>query len=500
MKKILVILPNNLGDVIMAIPVLQGLKAQYPGSHVAFFVESGFEAGIENSPFCDEIITFPRKSIRDSLNTAQWQEGIESCRSVVEQIARETFDLIINLCQHEFIAIMVPLMKGARVLGMYYMREGNHAIDDIWSQYLYAIPFSRKSNKLHAIDVYRRIAGVTQHSGKGDIVISKNEKEWAIACLNAKGIDLQGKIIVFQAGAAIGSKRWPVEHFIALGKLLVEKHWRILLAGAPSEREVSLCIQQGIGVNCFVFAGETSFRQSMALCSMAQGCVTGDTAQMHAAAGLGVCVYALFGPTNPVETGPYGNGHWVFSAYCPERPCFKNECATKICMRSILPQTVFACIIDKDPGPSPRCDVYRTALEKNSDMVLTPFASNRNSYFSPAAANAALKACGEKGEALPHDDEYAIMFGETGQWITIVDKMSTALESFLSTRNTAFVKEFERQKASLVGFKGIGEFWTALLNLRLNSIPLLDPLEGIRKSLERCRLTLQHIENAIAEP
>jgi len=48
-----------------------------------------------------------------------------------------------------------------------------------------------------------------------------------------------------------------------------------------------------------------------------------------------------------------------------------------------------------------------------------------------------------------------------------------------------------------MNFKGIGEFWTALLNIRLNSVPLLNPLEGIKLSIEVCNSTIQQIRNAI---
>jgi len=63
-EKILVMLPNNLGDVIMATPVLEGLRSKYPECRCAYFVEEGFEVGIENNPHCDEIIKFPRKKLK----------------------------------------------------------------------------------------------------------------------------------------------------------------------------------------------------------------------------------------------------------------------------------------------------------------------------------------------------------------------------------------------------------------------------------------------------
>jgi len=126
--------------------------------------------------------------------------------------------------------------------------------------------------------------------------------------------------------------------FISLGKLLAANGWNICVTGAPVEQEVAATIASRIGTKAVCAAGETSFRQSIALLSCGRACVTGDTAQMHASCALGIPTYAIFGPTNPVETGPYGDGHYVFSGHGPHMPCFKSECTSQECMKSIAPK------------------------------------------------------------------------------------------------------------------------------------------------------------------
>ena len=65
---------------------------------------------------------------------------------------------------------------------------------------------------------------------------------------------------------------------------------------------------------------------------------------MHLAAAAGTPVIALFGPTDPARTGPYGSGHAVIRAELSCSPCFLKKCQTKKCMEDISPGQVFAAV------------------------------------------------------------------------------------------------------------------------------------------------------------
>jgi ADP-heptose:LPS heptosyltransferase len=65
---------------------------------------------------------------------------------------------------------------------------------------------------------------------------------------------------------------------------------------------------------------------------------------MHIAAALDIPTIALFGPTDPKKTGPYGwqsnNNLKVIRADIPCNPCRKKECADLVCMDNIKVETV----------------------------------------------------------------------------------------------------------------------------------------------------------------
>ena len=496
--KILVLLPNNLGDVIMATPVLEGLKKKHPLCFCAFFVEEGFEAGLEHNPHCDEIITFPRKDIKAALAPGSGDRGYGMLTECINSLRARKFDRIVNLSQTPYVSFIAGLLASGDSVGRRFLAQGNHAIDDGWSAYLYAVAFARSCNNLHAVDIYRRIAGVTRHRGGYTATFTPQETRWAHAFLQEKNAHPRKKIVIFQPGAAFASKRWPVDNFVRLGRLLVSDDWQIVVTGAPPEKDLALGIAVAIGQDCVSVAGETSFRQSMAICSIANGCVTGDTAQMHAAAACDVKTYAIFGPTNPIETGPYGSGHFVFSARCPKRPCFETNCKTGICMQSVLPETVFACIKEQGPGENPRCDVYTTVVEKDGDYRLIGVSGEAEKYFSSPMAHITRRAFEETPlEPEMLGPEYEIAMDSSRKWLEHLGAMHKALDDYQKTGDKDFVGFFEEKKSGLTKLKGPAEFWTALLNIGLNSVPLIDVREAVVRYREVCAALDRRIRNAI---
>jgi heptosyltransferase-1 len=483
MKKILVILPNNLGDVIMTLPVLGGLKTADPQAHISFFVEQGFEAGLVNSPFCDRIFTFDRKSVRDMARTADWRGAIAEIKKTIADLSSEKFNRVINLSQHPYPSYVTALLGCGDCAGRRFLREGNHALPDAWSRYLYAIPFARSCNDLHATDVYTRIAGPCQMGVSGGLRVSDEEKSKAAAFLYANGMKPDaGPLLVMQPGAASSAKRWPLDHFAALGSQLVANGYRIVVTGAPAEIAPARALGDRIGGSVLVTAGKITFRDTIALLPFTKGCVTGDTAIMHAAAALKVRAYALFGPTNPVETGPYGPGHFVLYGRCVKRPCFCMDCKNTLCMKSIVPETVLG-VIKESSVDAAGCDLYKTALRPDGSTCLEPVAAGGAGLFDPAGAALARAIA---ANAMPDAPVEAVR-RDAGVFIDRLDRMAAALAEYLETRSMDAIRRYERIHDESGEASGIAAFCAAFLNIRLNGIPLLDPIAGVKESLAACR-------------
>ena len=80
--------------------------------------------------------------------------------------------------------------------------------------------------------------------------------------------------------------------------------------------------------------------------------LTTDSGPMHLAAAVGTGVVALFGPTAPWRTGPYGPGHTVLRAGITCSPCFKKDCLTtdyeeRACMTRLSVDEVVRAVLER---------------------------------------------------------------------------------------------------------------------------------------------------------
>jgi len=93
-------------------------------------------------------------------------------------------------------------------------------------------------------------------------------------------------------------------------------------------------------------AGKTRLKELACLYARCRVVISTDTGPMHIAAAAGSRVAALFGPTAPWRTGPYGPGHRVISADVTCSPCFKKKCGPMTCMEEMTVENVFNAVKD----------------------------------------------------------------------------------------------------------------------------------------------------------
>jgi heptosyltransferase I len=115
----------------------------------------------------------------------------------------------------------------------------------------------------------------------------------------------------------------------------------VLLGGSA---DVAACerIRSRLGGDAVNLAGTLDFPSTGGWIQSMDLLIANDSGPVHMAAAVGTPVLAVFGPTDPARTGPYGPGHRVLTAALPCRPCYSRTCRRPgiPCLEGVTPERV----------------------------------------------------------------------------------------------------------------------------------------------------------------
>jgi 3-deoxy-D-manno-octulosonic-acid transferase/heptosyltransferase-1 len=154
---------------------------------------------------------------------------------------------------------------------------------------------------------------------------------------------LDGEVLVaVNPVARWDTKLWEEERFALLAdRVQKELACKVLFTGSKDDRPVTARIIEQMKTTPLDLTGRTSLKELAYLYSKCRLVISTDTGPMHVAAAMGTPVVALFGPTAPWRTGPYGKVHRVVREELPCSPCFKKKCPHLSCMRGISVDRIF---------------------------------------------------------------------------------------------------------------------------------------------------------------
>lgn len=322
--RILAVKLSSLGDVLHALPAVAEFAAA--GARVEWAVQPQFAPLVERFSCVSRVWRIPRPS-----EPRAWF-------SAVRALGRESFDLVIDFQGLLKSAIVARAPHAKRVLGPSFAREG--------SRFFYGELAARPSKtRRHAVD---ECFDALRHEG---IPVPEEAKfpidfpQIDVDSLAPSVSSLRGPRVAVAPFSRWNSKNWPAERFADAIRILAGRdNARIYVAGGPGDSDAAARIIAAAGVPAANLCGKLSLVESAALFKACGVLVTNDSGPMHLAAAAGARCVALFGPTAPDRTGPWGARHTVLAADppCPKAPCRKRTCplGTGACLASISAQTV----------------------------------------------------------------------------------------------------------------------------------------------------------------
>jgi lipopolysaccharide heptosyltransferase I len=318
-QRILIIKPSSLGDIVHALPVLAGLRREYPRAHIAWLVGQGFAPVLAGHPLLDEVIPFDRRRYGRMLQS--WGSVADFVR-FVGALRRRRFELVVDL-QGLIRSGFLAWASGAR------RRVGFAAAREFgWAFYTQRVRCLR--NEQHAVQKNLHLArtlGVPVDPPEFPLGLSAAEIAAArelLARVAGRPID---RFTAILPGARWETKRWRADRFAALiGRLHSSGFSPCVLLGAPEERAFADPIVAAGPPGVVDGVGRTSLRELCAVIALADLVICHDSGPMHIAAALGKPLVAIFGPTNPARTGPYCSTARIAALPLPCAPCYQRRC------------------------------------------------------------------------------------------------------------------------------------------------------------------------------
>jgi ADP-heptose:LPS heptosyltransferase len=355
--KILLLKPSSLGDVIQALPVLRLLKQHFGDAEIFWWIDSALAPLLEGDPDLAGVVRFER---RRWAHPRHWLEMLRSIR----WLRAQKFDLVIDLQCLARSGAFAWLANGKFLAGLDEVREGARGFYDL------AVP--RNGFYTHAVDWYLAVLpplGVPVHKNftwlpERPEIAAEVKRKWPEAadrqpavrreengaCQSAGPEAGAPDWIALQPGARWDNKRWPAEHFAELVQALAKKFpgVRFAILGGREDRPLGEIIARAEPARCLNLCGATSLPEMVEWIRRCDLMVTNDSGPMHAAAALGKPLVALFGPTEPRRTGPYGQLENAVQLALPCSPCMKSQCHFERpmdCLRALPPTLVLQRIL-----------------------------------------------------------------------------------------------------------------------------------------------------------
>lgn len=291
-KNILIIKMSSLGDVIHALPSLYVLRKKYPHARITWAVHAAFAGILPGKPWIDEIYLVDRKRIRQ----------ISYLKKVHKELKAHHFDLVIDLQMIAKSGIISFLSGCSNRIGYWDAREGS---------FLTSRPISGKNKNGHII---QQLLDVMSYLGCDisdiDFPIHDYEAETERIKNLLKENNIDGPFVVLVPGTRGIHKMWPIEYWGELAQLLAKEHIYTVISGTKNEFDMCEKIKT-ISDSPYTLnlAGKTDLLELTALIRMASLHISSDTGPLHIANAVHTPIIALFGPTLPDRSGPYGNNN-----------------------------------------------------------------------------------------------------------------------------------------------------------------------------------------------
>ena len=284
-QNILVVSNTGLGDTILSTPSIISLRKSFPDITITFMVNKKYFPLFENFEFVDSLILY--------------SSGFFNQLKIILKLKRRKIDTIFLFHSNGPEDVFFSVLSGA--INIFKMTDNhNHDFKNI---------FLNQANNISQHDIEKKLDLIRPYNPKYISTEMKISKYF----YNKTGFITKQdgyKYIGLQLGAQDEYKMWPCQNFISLVNLLNSKYKKlrfVVIGNTKLEKKIAKQLEDGIFKKKSVlnFCGSTTIIQLPIILNDLDLLLTNDTGTMHLSIALANKTISLFGPTNPMEFGPY---------------------------------------------------------------------------------------------------------------------------------------------------------------------------------------------------
>jgi lipopolysaccharide heptosyltransferase II len=297
-QKALILKPCCISQVMLATPLLAALSEMYPQARFDWAVSSWARPAVVTNPRLSELIDTGRVGLADQSRS--------DVRELIERIRAEQYDTCFVPSRSGLLSYVAWRAGIGQRVGLNVNGRG----------FAYTVPVGAKNGQMHEATRYLSLARALGIEYRAQMEFYPADRDRSmVTALLVDEIDWLGErpLVLLHPGGAENpvrpdkSKRWPVERFALLANHLARKVGvQLLLVGTEEDRALVESVAGLSSADTPNLAGRLTLGQLGALAEMADLYIGNDAGSTHVAAAVGCPTLAIFGPSDPAVSGPYG--------------------------------------------------------------------------------------------------------------------------------------------------------------------------------------------------
>lgn len=343
-RRILLMRPDHLGDVLFCTPALRALRLAWPAAHITALVGPWGAGIVQHNANIDALRTLPFPGFTRQRGQPLWAPYRMLWREA-QRLRDERFDLALVLrFDHWWGAWLAQLAGIPQRIG--------YAVPECQPFLTQAVPY-----QVGRHEVLQNLRLVEAATGRGNELpadlhfpVTETAHHWVQTWRAAAGLSAR-PVAAIHPGAGAPVKLWPAPAWAAVIDGLRRRGLAVVLTGSREEAGLADDIARLAGGTVHNLAGQTDLDQLAALFRQSQLVVGLDSGPMHLAVAVGTATVHLYGPVAAQTFGPWGDAtrHRVITSDWDCIPCNRldygaDELPMHPCVRAIEARAVLEAV------------------------------------------------------------------------------------------------------------------------------------------------------------